>query len=62
MQLFLKAGNVHVKPKNFRGEWMLAGKLLRTLDTALPRGDGHRAIIIAVRNWSNPVREILRPA
>jgi hypothetical protein len=41
---------------------MLIGKLLRTLDTPLPRGDGHRAIIIAVKNWSNPAREILRSA
>ncbi len=62
MQLFLKACDIDVKPKNLSSESMLIGKLLRTLDTPLPRGDGHRAIIIAVKNWSNPAREILRSA
>ena len=48
MQVFLKAGDVDVKPKNFRGEGMLTCKFFRTLNTTLPGGNRHRPIISSV--------------
>lgn len=53
MQTLLEAGQVDVEPKDLRREWILTGKFLRALDPKLPGGDGHRAIIMAVENWSN---------
>ncbi len=44
MQVFLEAGDVDVKPKNFRGEGMLTCKFFRTLNTTLPGGNRHRPI------------------
>ena len=45
MQIFLKAGDMDVKPKNLSREGMLAGKFLRAMNTSLPGGDRHRPII-----------------
>jgi hypothetical protein len=48
MQVFLKAGDVNIEPENFRGEWILSGQVLRALNTSLPLGNRHRAIINSV--------------
>jgi hypothetical protein len=48
VQVLLKAGDVDIKPKNFRRERVLTGKFLRAIYTTLPGGDRHRLIISSV--------------
>lgn len=48
MQVFLKARDVDVEPKNFRGKGMLPGKFFRALDTMLPGEDRHRPTINSI--------------
>jgi hypothetical protein len=48
MQVFLKARDMTVKPKNLRGKGMLAGKFSRTINTSLPGRNRHQPIISSV--------------
>jgi hypothetical protein len=48
VQVFLKAGDVDIKPKNFRREWVLTGKSLSAIYTTLPGGNRHRLIVSSV--------------